>query len=138
MVVSQALPSAVLRMYCAVARWSARTFIASTVPAGSSEGLVMTLPVVRRSCSWPMRLRLSCRWASDARCSPIWVTRPILTSPSDPAGAVDQGIEHLIDGGHHPSGGLVGALVHDEVHPFLVEVHGRLGQQLGPAVGLAA
>src|SRR5690625_6089992 len=131
MVVSQALPSAVLRMYCAVARWSARTRMASTVPAGSSEGLVMTLPVVRRSCNCAILPRLSWRWASDARWRPIWVTRPIMTSPSDPAGAVDQGIEHLVNGGQHPSRRLVGALVHHQVHAFLVQVHRCLGQQLG-------
>src|SRR5438552_3383653 len=54
---------------------------------------------------------------------------------ADQAGAVDQGVELLVDRGHVAGGGVVGVLEGDHVGHLLVEVHARRALRRG--VGLA-
>src|SRR5690606_14205758 len=51
--------------------------------------------------------------------------------PADDAGAVDEGVEELVDGGQHAGRALVGVLVGQEVDGLLVQRDGGDGQQLG-------
>ena len=76
-VLSQPTPSSALRENCSAARTCERSDIAVAVPAGSSDGLVMSLPLDIRACRSDIFARLSWTLASVVRCTVCCVTRLI-------------------------------------------------------------
>ena len=76
-VLSHATPSAALRACCSAARLAERMLIAWAVPAGSSDGRVMTLPPDIRPCRSAIFERLSWTLARVDRWTVCCVTRLI-------------------------------------------------------------
>src|SRR5690606_23797929 len=102
-VVTQAMPSSMLRAYCDVRRCCACTSRAAAAAAGSSDGARKARCEVACSCSLASSDRLVCRWRMAVDAMLDGVVRGIIVrflSSSDEAGAVDEHVQRLIDRGH--------------------------------------
>src|SRR3954453_11539231 len=134
---SQPRASLALVANCSMRRWVARPFSAVATSAGPSDGLVRRFPeaiwfcwrvsaekararsAVMRALEAPVAMRvLMAAPPHDGRAGSSSAHRP---------GAVDQGVEHLVDGGDDPGGGGVRLLGGHQVHHLLVQVHARHG-----------
>src|SRR6478672_10339385 len=121
---SRARPSSMLRVYCWVCCFSARTRMALTVSTGESEGRLRRRP--EDSCSWVRcrRVRLACSPSSTPRLRVWGVTRNDMSVlPS--AGHVDERVERRVDRGDELRCGRIGVLVVHEVGHLLVQAHPR-------------
>src|SRR4051794_37829248 len=78
-----------------------------------------------RSCTRPSAI---CSPRSVLPLIDPWVTLMLTAfSPAHGSGAVDEGVEHLVDGRDEARGRLVGALVLEQVRHLLVDVHPGVG-----------
>src|SRR4051794_39365251 len=131
--VIQLCASCTLRSCCLMPARSVRSDIARAVAYGSSDGFVICLPddIRRRVASW--RLATSLMSDSSDRVIMLLVMRVLgATLKTDPSGAVDQRVEHLVGGRHRARRRLIGALEADDVRHLLVE------RDAGDAVAAAA
>src|SRR3712207_3795566 len=125
---SQLCPSEMFLANCSTALWSCRICSALLVPVGESDGELISFPEVSCCCSFATDERLLFRPRSAVCVTARWVIR--IRSPPHDAGAVDQGVQRLVDGGHHAGGRAVGVLEGQHVGHLLVEVdagHGLAG-----------
>src|SRR3712207_3528110 len=125
---SQLCPSVVFLANCWTALWSCRICSALLAPVGESDGTLISFPEGNCCCSFATGDRLVFRPRSA-----VWVTARCvmrIRSPPHEAGAVDQRVQCLVDGGHHAGGRAVGVLEGQHVGHLLVEVdagHGLAG-----------
>src|SRR3712207_2348539 len=117
---SQLWPSVMLRECWRAAFWSWRTSIALLVPVGESDAVLICLPDVSCCCSFVTAERFVLSPSSAVCATARWVMR--IRSPPHDAGAVDEGVQRLVDRGHHAGGGAVGVLEGQHVGHLLVEV----------------
>src|SRR4051794_38232034 len=125
---SQLCPSEMFFSNCWTALWSWRICSALLVPVGESVGALISFPEVSCCCSLATDDRLLFRPRRAVWVTARWVIR--IRSPPHEAGAVDQGVQRLVDGGHHAGGRAVGVLEGHHGGHLLVEVdagHGLAG-----------